>query len=400
MRTIPVATTLAFLGLLGACADRKAMPAAQDPHAGHAAPATTPSTPPAAMPAPAQGLPEGYTQVAIGEERVQKFGVRTEVVRRDELVRVVRTVGVVATDETRESHVHTKWEGWIEEFFVNYVGQQVEEGAPLFSVYSPELLTAQQELLIAARRSAAAADRAQDREAATALLEAARTKLRLWDVPADTIAAIEAKGELQRVITVRAPRAGTVLAKMALPGMFVEPAMDLYTIADLSTVWVIGDLYEFEAPFVKAGMEATFAPIGAIGEAEHLTAKVAFVHPTVEPMARTVKVRLEVLNPDGHLRPGAYGTVRLRIPLGAAVLVPTDAVIFAGDRRLVFVAKGEGRFEPRELRLGAQGEGKLQVLEGLSEGESIVTRAQFLLDSESRLRAAVAQGARAGHAGH
>ncbi len=348
----------------------------------------------------AQDGPGGYATVTLTGERVQRFGVRTEPARRGQLNQDIRTVGIVTTDETRESHVHVKWQGWIEDFDVNYVGQTVEQGAPLFSVYSPEVVAAQQELLIAARRAKAAAERPADRGAAQELLDAARTKLRLWDVPGETIATIEAEGELQRVVTVRAPRSGTVLTKNALPGMFVEPSMDLYTIADLSTVWVLADLYEFETPFAKEGMDATFAPIGARGEEERIAARVAFVHPTVDPMTRTVKVRLEVENTDGRLRPGAYGTVRLRIPREPALLVPLDAVIFAGDRKLVFVSIGEGRFEPRLVRIGAQGDGRVQILEGLKEGEAVVTRGQFVLDSESRLRDAAAMGGRAGHAGH
>jgi Cu(I)/Ag(I) efflux system membrane fusion protein len=179
--------------------------------------------------------------------------VRTEPAARAALTREVRTVGVVRTDETRESHVHVKWNGWIEEFFVSYVGQDVKRGDPLFSVYSPDLVTAQQELLIALGRIAVAraSGRATEQEAAAALVQTARTKLRLFDVPADAIEKIEKEGKVLRTVTVRAPRAGRVIAKTALPGMYVDPSMDLYTIADLSRVWALADLYEYEAPFVE-----------------------------------------------------------------------------------------------------------------------------------------------------
>jgi len=365
---------------------------------------------PTGAPAPAEAAasphaahrPAGHAAVEIAPERVQLFGVRTEPARREALTREVRTVGVVRTDETRESHVHVKWEGWIQEFFVSYVGQHVARGDPLFSVYSPDLVTAQQELLVALARAGAAQSSARpgERASSEALLDTARTKLRLFDVPEDAIARIEQEGRVLRALTVRAPRSGTVLEKMALPGMYVEPPMDLYTIADLSRVWVLADLYEYEAPFVQAGQAASFAPVGAEGSSPELAATVAFVAPTVGGKTRTVKIRLELANEEGRLRPGAYGTVRLQIPLEPALVVPADAVLDTGMRQLVFVRTGEGRFEPRAVRLGARGGGSVQVLEGLEEGEPVVTRAQFLLDSESRLRGTAEGAAAPAHGAH
>ena len=362
-----------------------------------------PEAPAAVAPGPhATHLPEGHAAVEIAPERVQLFGVRTEPVRRETLVREVRTVGVVRTDETRESHVHVKWEGWIQELFVSYVGQQVARGDPLFSVYSPDLVTAQQELLVALARAGAArsAGRPGERESAEALLDTARTKLRLFDVPDDAIARIEQEGHVLRALTVRAPRSGTVIEKVALPGMYVEPPMELYTIADLSRVWVLADLYEYEAPYVRAGQAASFAPVGAESASPELAATVVFVAPTVGAETRTVKIRLELPNEEGRLRPGAYGTVRLEMPLEAALVVPVDAVLDTGPRQLAFVRVGDGRFEPRVVRLGARAGGRIQVLAGLDEGELVVTRAQFLLDSESRLRATAAGGAKPGHGAH
>jgi Cu(I)/Ag(I) efflux system membrane fusion protein len=384
MRT--AAASLGALALLAAC-EREPEPV-HDPHAGHGAPS-----------APQQGVPL-WAEVELSPERVQRFGVRTEKAVRAPFARELRTVGIVRTDETRESHVHVKWIGWIEELRVAYVGQEVALGEPLFSVYSPELVTAEQELLIALGRADAAKDaRADEQRSAAALVDAARTKLRLWDVPPDAIAKLEQEREVQRTLPVRAPRAGTVLAKNALAGMYVEPDMDLYTVADLSVVWVLADLYEYEAPAVAAGLPATFAPIGSGGEETAIEAKVAFVHPTVDPDTRTVKVRLEVRNDDRRLRPGAFGTVRLSVPLGESVLIPSDALIAAGDRRIVFVARGGGRFAPREVQVGAQAAGRVQVRAGLQAGEEVVTRAQFLLDSESRLRAAAPAGGKP-HSGH
>ena len=353
---------------------------AQDPHAGHDAASTNAAAP-----------LDGYAHVELTAERIQKFGVRTENAVRAALTRSVRTVGVVRTDETRESEVHVKWDGWIEEFFVSFVGQKVKKGDPLFSVYSPDLFGAQQELITAARRAAAAPD-----TAANSMLAAARGKLRHWDVPDETIAQIEKSGEIRRAITVNAPRDGTVLTRAAVPGMMVNPSMALYTIADLSRVWVIADVYEFEAPAVRLGQKARFVPVGSDGTV--IDGEVAFVAPTVDPMTRTVKVRLSVPNESGSLRPGAYGTVRIEIPVPEGIVVPSDAVIDTGDRTIVFVDRGEGMFEPRAVKLGARVGPQVQVTDGLREGEPVVTRAQFLLDSESRIRGAA--GGAPSHSGH
>ncbi len=347
-------------------------------------------------------VPSGYVPVDVSPERVQMFGIRTEDAVREALVREVRTVGIVRTDETLESHVHVKWSGWIEEFFVSFVGQEVAAGDPLFSVYSPEIVTAQEELLIAVGRFATAqqAGREAEVETARALLESARTKLRLWDVPDEAIQGIEEQRKILRTVTVKAPRDGTVLEKMALPGMYVEPTMDLYTIADLSRVWVLADLYEYEIPFVELGQQAGFTPVGTLPVPDPIVAKAAFIYPTVDPTTRTVKVRFEVPNEDGRLRPGAFGTVRLSVPVDESIVVPADAILPAGDRNIAFVRVGEGRFQPRAVRLGVRAGDRVQVLEGISEGEGVVTRAQFLLDSESRLRAASASGGHVGHGGH
>jgi membrane fusion protein, copper/silver efflux system len=333
-------------------------------------------------------LPVGYGSVALTADRVQRFGIRTEKVTRLALTREVRTVALVKPDETRESHVHVKWNGWIQDLFVNYLGQVVKKGDPLFSVYSPELVAAQQELLIAVRRLAGvkAAGNTPERQSAENLLDTARTKLRLWDVPPDAVAEIEKQGKLRHVITVRAPRTGTVITKKALPGMYVDPNMDLYTVTDLTKVWVIADLYEFEIPYIAKGQKATFTPVGAFAEQREMNASVAFIDPTVNPETRTVKVRLEASNPDGRLRPGAFGVLRLKLPLRETMVIGTNAVIYAGEQELVFIRVGDGLFEPRPIRVGIRAKDRIQVLEGLKEGDEVVTRGQFMLDSESRLR--------------
>lgn len=399
-RTWIFAAAAIVLLAIGACSRSSEPGKAKQDHAGHASSGTAQGqTGPAASAGAGPRSPAGYATVTIHAEREQLFGVRTERAARGMLAAELRTVGIVRTDETRESHVHVKWSGWIEEFQVSYVGQRVSKGDPLFAVYSPDLVTAQLELVLARRRADGAKTdgRGGEAEAAAALLDAARDKLRLWDVPSKTIEDVETSGEVQRLITVDAPRDGTVIERMALPGMYVEPSMGLYTIADLSRVWVLADVYENEIGRVELGQQATFEPVGSSGSIE---ARVAFIDPTVSAMTRTVKVRLEVDNADGHLRPGAYGTLRLKLAGIEGLLVPSDAVIETGEHNLVFVRTAPGRFEPRHVSLGARDLEHVQVLEGVVEGEEVVTRAQFLLDSESRLRAVSGAGAAPAHGGH
>ncbi|MCK6438576.1 MAG: efflux RND transporter periplasmic adaptor subunit [Planctomycetes bacterium] len=340
---------------------------------------------------PSRAVP-GYANVELAVDRMQLFGVRTTLAKRQALTKTVRTVGIVRTDETRESHVHVKWEAWIEEYFTSYIGQEVRKGDPLISVYSPDLVNAQQEFLIALRRSKQSTD-----TLAADVLSAARTRLKLWDVPDDVIAEIERTEQIQRAVTIRAPRDGTVIAKMAIPGMFIEPEMELYTIADLSRVWILADIYEYELPFIKTELQARFTPVGGT---ETFEAQVAFISPVVNPATRTVKARLELSNDERKLRPGAYGTATFDIPLPEAIIIPSDSVIDTGVRQIAFVKTSEGMFEPRQVRTGARAADQIIVLEGIREGEEVVVRAQFMLDSESRLRSAAAVGGKPGHTGH
>lgn len=374
-----VATGLATAAVVAGC---DGGPAPRDPHAGHGT---------AATPAAGEAHPE-RVPVLLGADFAQRIGVRTTPAVRKPLTRSIRTVGVVRTDETREAHVHVKWDGWIDALHASFVGQTVRKGDPLFTVYSPDLVASQQEFLDARRRELALPASTD----AAAASRAARERLRLWDVPEDEIAEIERSGQVKRAIMVRSPRDGTILEKKALAGMYVETAMELYAIADLSKVWVLADLYEFEAPLVAPGAKARFEPVGLPGRS--LDAVVTFVQPVVDEMTRTVKVRLEADNADGALRPGAYGTVRIDVATPESVMVPLDAVLDTGKRQVVFVRTPDGAYAPRDVRLGASAAPEVQVLEGVAEGEEVVTRAQFLLDSESRLRAASGRGP--GHGGH
>ena len=391
-----LSATVVVLALSACGGDGAAPPAGHD--GAHGAPAAAGGAPGADPSA----IPPGWSRVAMPGEREQRFGVRTEKATFAALERSVRTVGIVHADETRESLVRMKWSGTIEDVQVAFVGQRVRKGDPLFGVYSPDLYGAQQDYLTALRGRAetrAAGGRASAAVLAVAetLVQASRPRLSLWDVPDDLVERIEKTQAIERVITVRAPRDGTVVEREARPGLLVEPTMDLYRIADLSVVWVQAALYEYEAPLVRVGTKGRFIPVGAVtGE---IAVVVAFGAPTVDPTTRTVKVRFEVENPEGAVRPGAYGTVYLSVPLERSLTVPGDAVLDTGTRRLVFVRVGEGLFEPREVRVGARTPDRVQVLSGISEGDDVVVRGQFLLDSESRLRSVSTEGAPA-HAGH
>jgi membrane fusion protein, copper/silver efflux system len=356
--------------------------AAQEGHAGHGAPA---QPPPATgheghAPEAPGGMPEGYAEVRVAPERQQLIGLKVAKAERGRLSGAVRASAIIQSDETREAHVHSKLMGWVQELFVNAVGQPVKKGQPLYSLYSQDLFAAQQEYL---RARATFPD----------LAAAARARLRLWDVPEDQIKRIERDGA-QKGIIFRSPIDGTVIEKKVLAGHYVEPEMLLYRIADLSRVWVVADVYEFEVNRLdKAGT----AQLEVQGVAEPVQAKVDYVYPTVDPVSRTVKVRLVVPNPQGTLRPGSFATVELPTQPTEALWIPEEAVVDTGTRQVVYVALGEGRFRPTLVKVGRRASGKVEVREGLSAGDSVVVSAQFLIDSESRLRGVSGPSKHGGH---
>jgi Cu(I)/Ag(I) efflux system membrane fusion protein/cobalt-zinc-cadmium efflux system membrane fusion protein len=312
---------------------------------------------------------------------IQQSGVRVEKVERQRLTRVVRALGRAQVDEGRVSTVNTKFDGWIEKLWVDETGQKVKQGDPLFAVYSPELVASQEEYL-QIRKSTAAGPHS------THLLAAARQRLLQFDVPESFVRQIERSGEAQRRVVFRAPRSGFVIHKTAFQGTFVQKGASLFTIADLNALWVVADVYEFDAPWVFAGQKATIELDYLPGVMQE--AKVDYVYPVLDEKTRTVQVRLVLPNPKVSLKPGMFATVRIHTePAGETLVVPDEAVIHSGERSVAFVSLGQGRFEPRELSLGVWGDGFYQVLEGLEEGERVVTSGQFLLDSESRLKEAV-----------
>jgi Cu(I)/Ag(I) efflux system membrane fusion protein len=336
------------------------------------------------------GRPRAETgvPVTLSPTKRQLTGVTVGPVERRPLTRVIRTVGRVEVDERRVAHLHIKFEGYIHDLFVNTTGERVEAGQPLFSIYSPELLATQEEYLLALKGVKQLSDSRfpEISTGAQSLLEATRTRLRLWDIEEVHLKELEETGRPAEHLVIHSPISGVVLEKMAVVGMKAEPGEELYKIADLSTVWVLADFYESEIPLIRPGQRATITVDAYPGERFHGVAR--YVYPYLEPETRTVKVRFEFPNPIGKLKPQMYATVELQVDLGTRLAVPTAAVLETGVRQIVFVAKGDGRYEPRTIRLGQRAEGWVEVLEGLKENEQVATSANFLIDSESRLQAA------------
>jgi RND family efflux transporter MFP subunit len=327
--------------------------------------------------------------VSISPQNQQRIGVETVVVRHEALVRTVRTTGQITADETRIAHVHVKINGFIEDVFVDYVGQLVKKGQPLFTLYSPDLVSTQEEYLIAKRgeKYLGTSQFAEVSQGAESLLRSARERLKLWDISEDQIKKLDETGEVSRTLTFYSPISGFVTDRKAFPQTAITPEMDLYQITDLSSVWVNADVYEYEVPFVKVGLRAVMQLSYYPGKS--YTGKIAYIYPTVDPIARTVKVRIDFPNPQFELKPQMFANVELNINYGHQVVVPQEAVLDSGDKQYVFVVHPGGVFEPRPVQLGAKFEGKVAVLAGLKTGETIVTAGNFLIDSESRLKSAM-----------
>lgn len=352
-------------------------PAAQAPtgHEGHE-PEARPRKPEAGE---VGALPPGHVEVQIAADRVQTIGVRVGLAERASLGTVVRASAIVQADETREAHVHSKLMGWVQELFVAAVGDRVEEGEPLYSLYSQDLFAAQLEYLRA-------------RKSTPELATVARQRLALWDVPEDQIRLIERKGA-QKAVIFRSPVTGTVIEKAVVQGHFIEPEMMIYRIADLSRVWILVSVYEYEVNRLDRG---GVARVEVQGLAAPFLARVDYVYPTLDEATRTVKVRLVADNARGLLRPGSFAVAELPTRPVDAIWVPDSAVIDTGREQLVYVQLSEGRFRPVTVRVGRRDHQKAEILEGLRGGETVVISAQFLIDSESRLQGAGGGG----HSGH
>lgn len=333
--------------------------------------------------------PAAAGQVRISTEKVQKLGVRTEPARLQSLDRVLRVAGRIEANEGRTYAIAPKFEGYVERLHVNATGQAVAKGQPLFEVYSPELVSAQREYAIAAQGVDALRGVGGEAQGSMAqLAEASLNRLRNWDVSEAQVKALAKSGEARRTLTFRSPVNGIVTEKKALQGMRFQPGEALYQVADLSSVWVMAEVFEQDIGLVKAGAKARVR-LGAYPE-KVFEGTVAYVYPTLKAETRSVSVRLELANPGALLKPGMFAQVELPAAARGAVLtVPTSAVIDSGVRQIVLVQTGEGRYAPREVKLGARSDERVEVLDGLHEGEPVVVAANFLIDAESNLKAAI-----------
>ena len=287
--------------------------------------------------------------------------------------------------------VSLKFGGWVEELMVKSVGETVRKGSPLMAVYSPDLLEAQRNYLVArAALAALGKDASADsRSLAEELLRSARERLRLWDFTDEQLKEIESSRQAEHDVTIFSKVDGVVTARNVALGSNVEPGKDLFEIADLTTVWMLADVFESEAPLVKAGQQAKIELIAFPGEP--LSGTVSYIYPALDESTRTLRVRLECPNPDGRLKPGMFAAVSIAVDLGEQLVVDDDAVLDTGLRQIVFVDKGEGRLEPREVVVGDRADGLAIIARGLEPGERIVTSGNFLVDSESRMKAALRQ---------
>lgn len=332
--------------------------------------------------------------IIVNGAMVQRMGVRVAIVKRGPIERVVRAAGRVAVDETRVAKVNTKYEGWIEKLFVDETGQKVKRGQALFAIYSPELVASQREYvqIVEAELTGPHAEH---------LKKAARGRLAQFDLGSGLIERIEKSGKAQRWTVFTSPANGYVIHKEAWQGSYVKRGANLFTIADLDALWVMADVYEYDAPWIETGQRATVVLDYLRGKV--FDTSVDYLYPTLDEHSRTLGVRLRLDNPDIVLKPGMFATVRIYArPVEDALIVPPEAVIHSGERNLVFVAKEGGRFEPREIELGVRGENAYQVLDGLKEGDVVVVSGQFLLDSESKLKEAVMKmlGSNVGDSAH
>jgi Cu(I)/Ag(I) efflux system membrane fusion protein len=397
-----LATVSSVLGLCQQAPDHKDHGA----HRGHGT--SAPSAPratnagagqqPAPANAPAPGTtPQGYGHVELAGQPLSEIGYRTARTERRALTRTVRTSGWVTVDETRTSHVHAKVRGYVTSSHDRFIGSTVKRGDPLVSLYSEGVLAAELELLALVDQKNAIKAAAPDSPASRSLdavIDAARRRFSLMDVSRGQVSRVEKTGKPTKGVTLSSPRDGVVLARAAIDGVYVEPTTELFVISDVSRLWVIFDVFESDMPYVALGQQVSLRCEG-VPHAHDAT--VSFIAPAIDPATRSLRARVEVDNQRGHLRPGAFSTISLDVPIGAGIVVPEDAVLRTGKRDLVFVVK-DGMAIPTEVTLGPKAGGMFRVDAGLEEGAEVVTGAQFLIDSESRLRAAGPMGG--GHGAH
>ncbi len=366
-------------------------------HDQHATQGDTPHEMRGDMEAPGT-IPAGRAPVLLDAARRQSLGVKTERVTQRSFTREVRATGIVRVDERLQSHIHVKFEGFVERVFVNFVGRKVRQGEPLLSVYSPELLAAETELAQAYKdrdRPRTGPFAATDRAQTEALIQAAHSRLALLDVPSAELARLERTRDARRSLTITSPITGTIVERNVVDGMRVMPETTLMVVADLRNVWVMTDIFEHDLGAIGIGQHAVIEFVGDAAPARE--GRVGFVSPTLDETTRTAKVRIELDNKDGVVRPGLFAAVKIHIEAGNKLAVPASAVIDTGMRKIVFVEAEPGRFEPRAVKTGALAGDVLEVVAGLAEGDSVAVSAQFLLDSESQIRGGPSSGAHGSH---
>ena len=330
--------------------------------------------------------------VRIDPVFVQNIGVQSTEITRTDIPFTIRTIGHLTYDDSQVVLVNTKYEGWIEQVHVNYIGEPVTQGQPLFDIYSPQLVTTQKEYLQALDYATRMAESGYPdiEERAHALLVSSLERLKYWDVSDEQISQLEQSHELRRTLSVTAPVSGLIVEKMnqTLVGMYVNAGMNLYKIVDLSSIWVEVEIFEHQVPWLKIGQRAVVELPYAPGE--QYVGRVRYLYPYFDKSTRTMKVSLELPSPGQKLRANMYANVTFEVPSAEGVLaVPEEAVIHSGLRNIVVLDRGNGTFQVREVVLGVNGNGLWEVKEGVSEGERIVISAQFLIDSESSLQEAI-----------
>ncbi len=343
----------------------------------------------------------GLPAVEIPPEKQQLLGVRKAEVSIKPFHKVIRTVGIVSLDETKLATVNTKVEGWIEKLYADYQGKYVKKGEKLAEVYSPELYATQLEFVNLLNWKTEKAHRFQrnvefnwgDRYGTTgriltfdieALFQVARQKLQLWEITEEQIQQIEEKRTPMKHLTLHSPITGYIIQKQVVEGTRIQPGDKLFDIADLSTLWVIADIYSYEMPLVRVGQTAKIR-LSHLPSREFVS-KIDYVYPTLSGETRTVRVRFTLPNPDGSLKPQMFTDIEIKVDLGKRLVIPEDAVIDAGTRKIIYLDKGDGYFEPREVVLGLRGDGLVEVIKGLKSGDRVVSAANFLIDSEAKLK--------------
>lgn len=333
---------------------------------------------------------EEENTVEIEPDKQQLIGVKTIAAEVMPMQKIIRTVGRIEYDERRLATINTKFEGWIEKLHIDYTGKYVKKGAPLAEIYSPELVATQQEFVnvlkwnkskIQNPKSEIGTMLSQDTER---IVDAARQRLKLWDITDEQIKTIEETGKPQRTLTIYSPVSGYVVQKEAVQGMRIMPGEKLFDIADLSTLWVISDIYEYELSHIKVGQTANIS-LSYLPE-KVFSSTIDYVYPMLSGDTRTAKVRFTITNPSAQLKPQMFTNVEIKIDMGKRLAIPDDAVIDTGTRQIIYVDKGEGYFEAREVHIGLKADGMTEVLHGLEAGEKVAASGTFLIDSEAQLK--------------